>query len=145
MCSTGIFPALRLTFEKLFFGIKVRQREQKIGVRSKTIYEIDPRLDGGGILSVCLSTLCSAPSAYSHILTESWDLNCRHQLFIVCINSFTDVSSRIILPQIFDEKHDCCITRLFLSVNPSKCKQKQLARGFGMVFCALDKSNDLLF
>ena len=133
MCSTGIFPALRLTFEKLFFGIKVRQREQKIGVRSKTIYEIDPRLDGGGILFVCLSTICSAPSAYSHILTESWDLNCRHQLFIVCINSFTDVSSRIILPQIFDEKHDCCITRLFLSVNPSKCKQKQLTRGFSLV------------
>ena len=34
--------ALRSTFEKLFTGAKVQRKAQKIEVRCKTVYEIDP-------------------------------------------------------------------------------------------------------
>ena len=49
--------------------------------------------------------------------TEGADNNFSFHLLIVCVGSTTNVSSRVVLVQIFDKKHNPCVSRKLFCVN----------------------------
>ena len=57
------------------------------------------------------------------LLTEGGDFDLGMHFFIGGIDSAASVIARVFFSQIFDKKHDGCVTRLLLGVDPIYEKQ----------------------